>query len=87
MAYTGDNRDRRAAAQAMLWSPLHPDPDGLALSLDDRKIVVGVYPIRVTSATSGWDVGRRTRYSVYPGQAPFLVGNYYHAIDKTLKEL
>jgi hypothetical protein len=71
----------------MLWGPLHPDPDGAALSADDRKIVIGVYPIRITNVTSGADVGLRGRRGYYPGLNPPLLGNYYHAIDRTLEEL
>ena len=87
MAFTGDNRDRRAAAQAMLWSPLHPYPDGLALSVDDRKVVIGVYPIRITNVVVGSDVGLRGRHDVYVGQAPRLMGNYIYAVDKRTRDL
>jgi hypothetical protein len=86
MAFTGDNRDRRAAAQGMLWSPLHPDPDGAALSVDDRKIVIGVYPIRVTVVTSGVSVGTRGRHEDVTSLTPSLLGQYVPDIDRTLNE-
>jgi hypothetical protein len=87
MAFSGDNRDRRAAAQAMLWSPLHPSPDGASFTLDDRKIVVGVYPLRTITVTSGTAIGRRGRHSTYEGNAPMLLGQYIPWIDKSLGEI
>lgn len=76
-------RDRRAAAQAMLWGPLHPDPDGLALSVDDRKIVIGVYPIRIlTGIVIGVNVGTRGRVAQNRGDSrPRLMGRYIPGID------
>lgn len=87
MAFTGDNRDRRAAAQAMLWSPLHPDPDGASFSIDDRKIIIGVYPVRVTSVTSGEAVGRRGRHPGFEGRAPVLRGDFLPWMDKKNSEI
>lgn len=76
-------RDRRAAAQAMLWSPLHPDPDGAPLSVSDRKIVVGVYPKWIVTVVIGLAAGNRRRVQDYrPDGPPRLVGRYYPAIDE-----
>jgi len=87
MAFTGDNRDRRAAAQAMLWSPLHPESDNAAFTVDDRKVIIGVYPIRITNVIIGGAVGLRGRHGVYGGQAPLLFGQFVPMIDKTASEL
>lgn len=38
-----DARDDRASAQGFFLWPLHPTPDGLALSAADRRMVLGIY--------------------------------------------
>jgi hypothetical protein len=82
-----NSRDLRAAAQSMLWSPLHPQPDGAALSSADRRIVIGVYPFAVaTGITIGSAVPRR-KYVLFEGQAPSLLGQYIPAIDRKRDEL
>ena len=82
---TIDSRDKRAGAQAMLWSPLHPEPDGGAFTQADRRMVQGVYPgCLFTEVSSGSSVGTRGRIGGLSsrGDAPRLVGRYLPEIDK-----
>jgi len=79
------SRDERAGAQAMLWGPFHPWPDGLAFSQADRRMVQGVYPgCLFTEVSSGSSVGTRGRIGGLSsrGDAPRLVGRYIPEIDK-----
>jgi len=45
-----DTRDDRAGAQGTQLYPMHPEPDGLAFSQEDRQLAVGVYPNILGSA-------------------------------------
>jgi len=82
-----DTRDKRAAAMGMILFPMMPNPDGLAFSQGDRKMVQGIYPFEVTGITVGGDIGLRGRHGTYEGQSPSLLGQYIIAIDRSRNEL
>lgn len=42
-----DTRQERTAALGTHWNPMYPAPDG-EVSLEDRRMVVGVYPIDIS---------------------------------------
>jgi len=82
-----DTRDKRAAAMGMILFPMMPNPDGLAFSQGDRKMVQGIYPFEITGITVGGNVGLRGRHGVWEGQGPSLLGQYIIAIDKSREEM